>query len=40
MEKLIKMQFHQYVGLDRFEARKKILNELKEKDYFVKRRKY
>ncbi|MDC0853874.1 valine--tRNA ligase [Candidatus Pelagibacter sp.] len=25
-----------YVGLDRFEARKKILNELKEKDYFVK----
>ena len=26
----------QYVGLDRFEARKKILNELKEKDFFVK----
>ncbi len=26
----------QYVGLDRFEARKKILNELKEKNYFVK----
>jgi len=25
-----------YIGLDRFEARKKILNELKEKDYFVK----
>ena len=25
-----------YVGLDRFEARKKILNELKEKDFFVK----
>ena len=25
-----------YVGLDRFEARKKILNELKEKNYFVK----
>ena len=25
-----------YVGLDRFEARKKILNELKEKAYFVK----
>ena len=26
----------QYVGLDRFVARKKILNELKEKDFFVK----
>ena len=26
----------QYVGLDRFDARKKILNELKEKDFFVK----
>ena len=25
-----------YVGLDRFDARKKILNELKEKDFFVK----
>ena len=25
-----------YIGLDRFEARKKILNELKEKDFFVK----
>ena len=25
-----------FVGLDRFEARKKILNELKEKDFFVK----
>ena len=25
-----------YIGLDRFEARKKILNELKEKKYFVK----
>ena len=25
-----------YIGLDRFEARKKILNELKEKNYFVK----
>ena len=26
----------EYIGLDRFDARKKILNELKEKDYFVK----
>ena len=25
-----------YIGLDRFDARKKILNELKEKDFFVK----
>jgi valyl-tRNA synthetase len=27
---------NEYVGLDRFEARKKILDELREKDYFVK----
>ena len=25
-----------YIGLDRFEARKKLLNELKEKEFFVK----
>ena len=25
-----------YIGLDRFDARKKLLNELKEKDFFVK----
>ena len=25
-----------YVGLDRFDARKKLLEELKEKDFFVK----
>ncbi|MDC1033675.1 valine--tRNA ligase, partial [Candidatus Pelagibacter sp.] len=29
----------EYVGLDRFEARKKILNELKEKNFFVKEEK-
>ena len=34
--KINKNAISQYVGLDRFEARKKILNELKEKDYFVK----
>jgi len=34
--KINKNAILQYVGLDRFEARKKILNELKEKDYFVK----
>ena len=26
----------QYIGLDRFEARKKIINELKDKDFFIK----
>ena len=30
----------EYVGLDRFEARKKILHELKRKKIFYKRRKY
>ena len=34
--KINKNAISQYIGLDRFEARKKILNELKEKDYFVK----
>jgi valyl-tRNA synthetase len=34
--KINKNAISQYVGLDRFEARKKILNELKEKDFFVK----
>jgi len=34
--KINKNAISQYVGLDRFEARKKILDELKEKDYFVK----
>ncbi len=34
--KINKNAIPQYVGLDRFEARKKILNELKEKEYFVK----
>jgi valyl-tRNA synthetase len=34
--KINKNAISQYVGLDRFEARKKILNELKEKNYFVK----
>ena len=34
--KINKNSIPQYVGLDRFEARKKILNELKEKDFFVK----
>ncbi len=34
--KINKNAIPQYVGLDRFEARKKILNELKEKDFFVK----
>ena len=29
-----------YIGLDRFEARKKILEELKEKDFFVKEENY
>ena len=30
------MRLKDYVGLDRFEASKKILNNLKEKDFFVK----
>jgi len=34
--KINKNAIPQYIGLDRFEARRKILNELKEKDYFVK----
>jgi len=34
--KINKNAISNYVGLDRFEARNKILNELKEKDYFVK----
>ena len=29
-----------YIGLDRFDARKKLLNELNEKEFFVKRGKY
>ena len=35
MVKLIICSNH-YIGLDRFEARKKLLKELKEKDFFVK----
>jgi len=34
--KINKNAIPQYTGLDRFEARKKILNELKEKNFFVK----
>ena len=34
--KINKNAIPQYVGLDRFEARKKILNELKENNFFVK----
>ena len=32
----MKMHLKEYIGLDRFEARKRILKELKDKEFFVK----